>query len=130
MIRFALTAFVLLSVFSVAKAADDASCAVKPDATVFNRCRVCHSVSPGADHLSGPNLWAIIGRAAGMAPGYVYSDAVKSSDIVWSASAVREYLDDPSAYLPGTRMMSAPIKDAEVLNGIVCYLQSLTAIDR
>src|ERR1700748_1710594 len=51
--------------------------------TVFNACATCHATDH-ADRV-GPGLEGIIGRKAGTAPGFHYSDAMKSSGIVWDA---------------------------------------------
>ena len=50
----------------------------------FAACAACHSVQPGGASGIGPNLHGVVGRAAGTAPGFAYSDAMKTSGITWS----------------------------------------------
>ena len=107
-------------------AADEVDC--NPDAArrAFTVCLACHTASADAAHLSGPNLWGIMGRRAGTVPGYTYSDAIAESGVVWGADTLDQYLADPDDYLPGTRMMITPIRDQRQRSAIACYLASLT----
>jgi cytochrome c2 len=58
-----------------AKGADPA----KGDQLFFSYCSRCHSLEP-ARHLTGPSLAGFIGRKAGIAEGFHYSDALKSAN--------------------------------------------------
>lgn len=52
----------------------------------------------------GPHLVGIFGRQAGSVGGFKYSDAMKSSGVVWEDETIAAYLKDPKAYIPGNRM--------------------------
>jgi cytochrome c len=55
---------------------------------VYRMCVSCHSMVPGR-HLTGPSLSGIWGRKAGTAEGFTrYSDALKSSEVVWTAESM------------------------------------------
>jgi cytochrome c len=71
----------------------------------FKKCQVCHDVGEGARNKLGPILNGLDGRKAGTVEGYNYSEANKSSDIIWSEATFKEYLIDPSEKMPGTKMM-------------------------
>lgn len=71
---------------------------------LFLQCRACHSTDPGGGHLVGPNLAGLIGATAGRKDGFAYSEALASSSVTWSAETLNEYLADPDAFLPGTKM--------------------------
>jgi cytochrome c2 len=54
-----------------------------------------------------PVLNGLIGRQAGSVPGYSYSAANKNSGITWDEATFREYIKDPKAKIPGTKMIYA-----------------------
>ena len=53
----------------------------------------------------GPNLHGLVGRQAGLAEGYAYTDANKNSGITWTEAELDDYLKDPRMKIPGTRMV-------------------------
>ena len=105
---------------------NDALCEIASTDRDFQRCAVCHTKTPEAGHLSGPNLWGIVGRRAGSAQGYTYSRAIADSGVIWNEVSLRQYLSQPSQFLPGNRMMMTPIQDTEELDRIICHLKSLS----
>jgi cytochrome c len=60
---------------------------------------------PEAEVAVGPALDGLDGRKAGTVEGYDYSEVNKNSEIVWSEATFKEYLIDPSAKIPGTKMI-------------------------
>ena len=50
----------------------------------FRKCLPCHSIGPDAKNKVGPEQNGLDGRKAGTVNGYTYSDANKTSGIVWS----------------------------------------------
>ena len=121
----ALTASVCIAIASGAIAGEGDSCDTERGRRAFVKCLACHTAKPGAAHLSGPNLWGIMGQPAGSVPGYTYSDAVAKSGVVWDADSLNEYLANPGGFLPGTRMAMAPVRDPEERAGLACYLSTL-----
>ena len=59
------------------QAADTLKGDPKAGEIVFNQCRQCHHIGPGATNFYGPVLNGLIGRPAGSVPGYNYSEANK-----------------------------------------------------
>lgn len=87
-------------------------------------CRRCHSTD--ADKASyGPLLDGVIGRKAGTYPGYPYSEALKAAGFVWTPGALRAWIEDNDAFLPGTRMRHVGVTDPAVQDFILTYLTSL-----
>ena len=86
-----LSAALLTGFAAGAQAAD-----VKAGEVVFNKCRQCHKIGPGATNFYGPSLNGLIDRKAGTFPGYNYSEANKHSGIVWTRKALESYLGSPS----------------------------------
>ena len=71
----------------------------------------CHRIGPEAKNLVGPELNGLDGRKSGMVEGFNYSDANKNSGIVWNEAQFKEYIKDPRAKIPGTKMTFAGIKN-------------------
>src|SRR5437879_3681061 len=61
----------------------------------FNKCKICHTVEAGGHSMVGPNLHGVIGRKAGTADNFAYSEAMKNSGIVWDDDTLTKYLRDP-----------------------------------
>jgi cytochrome c len=71
----------------------------------FKKCFPCHSIGEGAKNKVGPELNGLDGRHSGSAPAFNYSDANKNSGIVWGEATFKEYIKDPRAKIPGTKMI-------------------------
>ena len=94
---------------------------------VFNQCKACHQVGPEAKNGVGPVLNGIVGRKAGEAVGYNYSDANKNSGLTWDEATLKEYLTDPKAKVPGTKMIFPGIKRENQLENLIAYLKEIKA---
>ena len=91
---------------------------------VFKKCKACHVVD-AEKHKTGPHLVNLMGRAAGSADGYKkYSNAIKSSGIVWNEETLDGYLEKPKAYVKGTRMVFAGLRKEEDRANVIAYLKS------
>jgi cytochrome c len=93
----------------------------------FRKCAPCHSVGDGATNKVGPELNGLDGRKAGAAEGYNYSDANKNSGITWNGETFKEYIKDPRAKVPGTKMVFAGIKNDKELDDLWGYLKQFAA---
>jgi cytochrome c len=81
----------------------------------FRKCLPCHSVGEDARNKVGPVLNGLEGRKSGTIPEYSYSEANKKADITWSEASFKDYIQNPMAKMPGTKMAFAGIKnDAEI----------------
>ncbi|WP_454618282.1 c-type cytochrome [Bradyrhizobium cenepequi] len=88
----------------------------------FAVCKACHQVGDAAKNAVGPTLNGLIGRKAGAVDGYSYSDANKKSGITWDEATFSEYIKDPKAKIPGTKMAFAGIKDEQKVKNLIAYL--------
>jgi cytochrome c len=70
----------------------------------FTLCAICHAVGEGAQNKLGPILNGLDGRRSGSVAGYEYSDAMKNAGIMWSEDAFKEFIKNPAAKVPGTKM--------------------------
>jgi cytochrome c len=96
---------------------------------VFRQCRACHQVGDGARNLVGPQLNGIVGRKAGSVDGFNYSQANKdagSKGLVWTEEVLLKYLEKPQAFMPGTKMAYAGLRDADARKDLIAYLKKFT----
>jgi cytochrome c len=91
--------------------------------TSFRKCAPCHSVGEDAANKVGPVLNGLDGRKAGAVEGFSYSDANKNSGITWSEETFNEYIRDPRAKVPGTKMVFAGIKNNKEVTDLWGYLK-------
>src|SRR5712691_9964163 len=71
----------------------------------FRKCAPCHGVGEDAANKVGPVLNGLDGRKAGEVEGFSYSDANKNSGITWNKEQFLDYIKDPRAKIPGTKMI-------------------------
>ena len=88
----------------------------------FRKCAPCHSIGPDAANKVGPELNGLDGRKAGTVEGFNYSDANKASGITWGEAVFKEYIKDPKAKIPGTKMVFAGIKSETELGNLWSYV--------
>jgi cytochrome c len=93
----------------------------------FRKCLPCHAVGADARNKVGPLLNGLDGRKTGTIPGYSYTDANKNSDIVWSDATFKEYIIDPRAKMPGTKMVFPGIKNEKEIADLWAYLKQFNA---
>ena len=89
---------------------------------VFGVCKTCHQIGESAKNGVGPVLNGLIGRKSGSVPGYSYSAANKDSGITWDEATFREYIKDPKAKVPGTKMIFAGIKNEKEVDDLWSYV--------
>lgn len=73
----------------------------------FKKCKSCHTIE-AADGTSivkggktGPNLYGVVGRAAGSAD-FKYGDSLKAAGeagLIWDETSIAAYVADPKAFL-------------------------------
>jgi cytochrome c len=114
-----LLAFAAFAVSHGSAFAQDAAAGEK----VFAKCKICHQVGEGAKNLVGPALNGVVGRKAGEVEGYSYSPANKNSGIVWDEAALKEYLKNPKAKVPGTKMIFAGLPNEKDVDDVIAYLK-------
>ena len=89
----------------------------------FKKCLPCHTVGESAKNKIGPVLNGLDGRKSGTIEGFSYTDANKKSGIVWNEESFKEYIKDPRAKIPGTKMIFPGIKNEKEAGDLWAYLK-------
>lgn len=96
--------------------------------STFMQCMACHSLKPESEPgKMGPTLHGVIGRAAGSVPDFKYSDAVASSGKTWTVEEIDHWLEKPSQYLPGNKMVFMGLKNPQDRANVLAYIQQESA---
>ena len=91
---------------------------------VFKRCSACHMIAAGGKNMIGPNLWSILGKKTGVAPGYKYSKALAAYGKEWSFEEMNGFLIKPSAHIKGTKMAFAGLKKEKDRASVILFMNS------
>jgi cytochrome c len=111
--------FVALIALHGAASAQDVAAGEK----VFAKCKVCHQVGESAKNGVGPVLNGIVGRKAGTVEGYSYTPANKNSGLTWDEATLKDYLKNPRAKVPGTKMIFPGLSNEAEIDNVVGYLK-------
>ena len=95
--------------------------------TSFNKCLACHAIGENAKNKVGPELNGLDGRKSGTVAGYNYSDANKASGITWNEASFLDYIKDPKAKIPNTKMVFAGIKNETEAKALWAHLKQYDA---
>ncbi len=95
-------------------------------ARVFNQCRACHTIDAGGRNGVGPNLHAIVGRAAGSIEGFRYSANMQEwrTGQTWTEENLRRYITNPKDLLPRGSMSYPGLRNEQQLNDLIAYLKT------
>lgn len=104
--------------------ADDSAMAAAGKQLFAHHCHACHSEDPSRNTF-GPSLTGVYGRKAASLARFAYSDALKTSDIVWDEQSLRRWIAGNDQYVPGTRMRHVSITDAAEQDYLIAFLKSL-----
>jgi cytochrome c len=123
MMRTMIMAATLIAVSARAAAAQD----VAKGEIVFHQCMICHAIGTGAQNKIGPELNGLDGRHSATVANFNYSDADKNSGIVWNEATFKQYIVNPRAMIPGTKMPFAGLKDPQQVNDLWAYIKQFNA---
>ena len=91
----------------------------------MRKCSSCHDEYKSATHGKGPNLWNVMGRQAGSAQGFDYSDAMRQSGHTWNYATLNYYLTDTKRAVPGRIMNFKGIRKDKNRAKLLLFLRSM-----
>jgi cytochrome c len=94
---------------------------------VFAKCKACHQVGEGAKNAVAPELNGLSGRKAGSVEGYNYSEPMKASGITWDEASFKEFIKNPKAKVPGTKMIFQGLASEGDQDNVWAYLSQFMA---
>lgn len=92
--------------------------------TLYGECKGCHDLR---ENMMGPRHCWLIGRGAGKVPGFIYSNEMKTSGLMWNDKTLDEFLTMPLTFLPGTNMGYAGLDRKEDRYDLIAYLKLATS---
>jgi len=95
--------------------------------TVFAQCRSCHTIANGGANMVGPNLHGVIGRPVASLQHFNYSPPMRGAHFNWDPEHLDQWIANPQAMLPGTRMGFAGVRDATQRRDVIAYMMVETA---
>jgi cytochrome c len=87
------------------------------------QCSGCHVLT--GPPIAAPPLAGVVGRKAGTAAGWSYSDAMTKSGVVWGEQSLDTFLTDPDKLVPGTGMLGGMLSDPQDRANVIAYLKSV-----
>jgi cytochrome c len=93
---------------------------------IYGRCFACHAIDRDR---TGPRHAGLFGRRAGSVPGFPYSAAMKkagANGLIWNDETLDKFLQNPTKFVPGTRMGYAGVKDDQERADLLAYLKKAT----
>jgi len=116
-----------ISIAVIAGAAPASAQDASQGALVFNQCRACHAVGPGARNKAGPELNGIFRRKAASVSGFNYSKAMKEAaakGLVWNEQNLSAYLESPDTFIPKGVMAFGGVRNESDLKNLIAFLKT------
>ena len=92
---------------------------------VFKKCTSCHTANQGGANGIGPNLYGVVGdKIAQGRGGFAYSEALRSKGGAWDWKNLSDWLHNPKAFAPGTKMTFAGLSSPEDRANLIAWLNT------
>ena len=90
---------------------------------IYKKCGACHNYEKGGKSKIGPNLWNIVNRVKAGTDGFAYSNALVEFGGNWTYEDLNNFLYKPKAYIEGTKMNFAGLKNAQDRADLIIFLR-------
>ncbi len=88
------------------------------------KCSVCHTLKAGDKNRAGPSLHNVFGRKAGTLKGYVYSEGIQKSDVIWNEKTIDQlFAKGPQSIVPGSKMPLQMVPNDKKRKALIEYLK-------
>ena len=95
----------------------------KGQAAFVRQCAICHTIDKGGENRVGPNLFGVVGRRAGAAPDFKYTNAFRNTaTFEWTEGLLGPWIALPAVMVPGTAMGVFPGVSDRDKDDIVAYV--------
>jgi cytochrome c len=91
----------------------------------MRKCSSCHDHRKQGGHGKGPHLWNLMGRRAGSAPGFEFSEGMKGSGHTWNYATLDYYLTDTKRAVPGLAMNFRGLRREKDRVLLIAFLRTL-----
>lgn len=97
-----------------------------PDAGLphVRACLVCHEASEGAGHKIGPNLWGVVGREVGSAPGFDYSEDLSRRSGTWTPQTLEAFFTEQKQFRQGSHLAFRQLRIREDRAAVIAWLKT------
>lgn len=93
----------------------------------FAVCAECHDFLAVSGGTKGPSLRSVVGARAAARSDFTYSEAMRSSGIVWDARRLDHWMFNPREAMPGTSMGFIGVRNDAKRRDILGYLAAVSA---
>tara|TARA_B100000686_G_C16465726_1_gene799408 strand:+ start:30 stop:560 length:531 start_codon:yes stop_codon:yes gene_type:complete len=93
---------------------------------IFKKCAACHSIAKGGANKIGPALWGVLGKKSGSNSDYKYSKGMIAHGKAWSFEEMNGFLEKPKAWIKGTKMAFAGLKNEKERAAIILFMNKNT----
>jgi cytochrome c len=93
--------------------------------TISGRCLQCHTLGKGEPNKIGPNIYDVVNQPRGEGRnGFSFSSAMKAKGGTWTYDELFKFLKSPGAYINGTKMSFAGLRNAQDRINLIAFLRT------